>query len=53
MSRLYDMDPRHYRFARCVTETPVIERYEPAAKVRWAVAVAVAALAILCLVVPA
>lgn len=53
MSRAYDHDPRHFRFERCVTESPVIEVYEPKAKLRWLVPVLIAALALLALVIPA
>jgi hypothetical protein len=50
-SERYDHDPRHFRFARQVTETPVIEVYAPAEKLRWVVCVAVGALSLLALAV--
>jgi hypothetical protein len=45
----HNYDPRHFRFERTVTQTPVIETYNPP-DWRWAVAVPVAVLALLALV---
>lgn len=47
-------DPRHYRFSRSSGEyTPVIERWDAAPRLRWAVIVALATVALLALVLPA
>lgn len=44
-------DVRHYQFVRRVTESPVIEVYEPQGKFRWVLAVAISALSLLALFV--
>jgi hypothetical protein len=48
----YDHDPRHFRFARQITETPVVEVYEPAAeKLRWVIGVTIGALSVIAIAV--
>ena len=47
---MHPYDPRHFRFTRSLDDTPVIERYDPP-RLRWGLAVAVVAVALLASVV--
>lgn len=51
LGAFYDHNPAHFRFARSLGDTPMIEAHEPSSKLRWAFAVAVVSLSILAMAI--